>query len=120
MTYEEQLDDVRWFAKRLEILERDDYCCQDCLRGKNRLSHSIELHVHHKKYIDGLMAWEYPNELLITLCDECHGKLHGKIDDPRPDRLKPTFVYGEMKFESRPVLHISDVILEMIKTYYGK
>lgn len=115
MSYEEQLNDVRWFAKRDEILERDDYCCQDCLRGKAQLSKHIELHVHHKRYISGRMAWEYPNDYLVTLCEECHGKLHGHIEDLRPPRLKPTFIY-EHNFESRPVLHIREVMIQMIQS----
>lgn len=116
MTYQDQLQDPRWIAKRNEILERDDYCCQDCLRGKDRLSPHIQLHVHHRKYIDGLMAWEYTNDQLITLCRECHGKFHGKVPDARSDREKPTFVYGENKFERRPTVHIKDAMLQMIQS----
>lgn len=115
LSYDDQLNDSQWLAKRAEILERDDYCCQDCLCGQDRLTPWIQLQVHHKRYIDGLMAWEYSNDLLITLCKGCHAKLHGKIDDFRPNRLKPTFVYGR-KFESRPVLHIRDVMLQMIQS----
>jgi len=116
MTYEEQLKHPRWYARRDEILERDDYCCQDCLRSPNRISRHIKLQVHHRKYIDGLMAWEYPDHLLITLCYECHSKYHGHTVDLRSDRLKPTFVYNEMHFESRPVMHIRDVMIEWINT----
>lgn len=119
MSYEEQLKDVRWLSKRDEILERDDYCCQDCLCGKETMKY-IKLHVHHRKYISGRMAWDYPNEYLITLCDECHSKLHGLIPDLRPNRLKPTFVYGELVHESRPARHISEVIADMIKSYYAE
>jgi len=115
MSYEEQLNDVRWFEKRDEILQRDDYCCQDCLRGRDRLTTYIKLHVHHIKYIAGRMAWEYPNGYLITLCDECHSKLHGLIPDMRPEHVKPSFVYRDREFESRPVRHIKDVIMDMIK-----
>lgn len=116
MTYAEQLQDVRWLVKRNEILERDDYCCQDCLRGKDRLSPFIKLHVHHRQYINGLMAWEYPNDQLITLCEECHALFHGKINDLRSEREKPTFVYGDRKFESRPIRHIKQVLIEMFKS----
>lgn len=34
------------------------------------------LHVHHKYYQEGKMAWEYPDEALVTLCWFCHDKLH--------------------------------------------
>lgn len=34
------------------------------------------LHVHHKYYQIGKMAWEYPNTALTTLCWACHEDLH--------------------------------------------
>jgi len=34
------------------------------------------LHVHHIFYQDGLMPWEYPNEVLTTLCWKCHENRH--------------------------------------------
>jgi 5-methylcytosine-specific restriction endonuclease McrA len=34
------------------------------------------LQVHHKKYIDGLMPWEYDNDTLESLCSTCHKKEH--------------------------------------------
>lgn len=114
MTYQQQLRDVRWMVRRNEILERDDYCCQDCLRGKNRLSNHIRLQVHHREYFDGLMAWEYADEYLVTLCDQCHARFHGIVEDPRPERQKPVYIYGMRDFESQPVRHISDVIREFV------
>ena len=38
--------------------------------------HAIKLHVHHKYYVIGNKPWEYPNDCLITLCSDCHEKLH--------------------------------------------
>jgi hypothetical protein len=32
--------------------------------------------VHHKDYIIGALPWEYPNSWLITLCEDCHHKVH--------------------------------------------
>jgi len=32
------------------------------------------LEVHHVDYISGLFAWEYPNDMLLTLCHQCHSK----------------------------------------------
>jgi 5-methylcytosine-specific restriction endonuclease McrA len=34
------------------------------------------LNVHHKYYITGLKPWEYDDDALITLCQECHQKRH--------------------------------------------
>ena len=49
-----------------------------------RSDHAVELHVHHKYYILGRKPWEYPNDCLITLCSDCHEKLHhdGIVDIP--------------------------------------
>lgn len=66
-TYQEKLLDPRWQRRRLEILERDIWICSCC--GDD----SKTLHVHHrvydKKYEN---PWDYPDELLITLCADCH------------------------------------------------
>ena len=34
------------------------------------------LNVHHKFYIKGLAPWEYEDDALITLCEDCHKKIH--------------------------------------------
>lgn len=44
MSYLELLKDPRWQKRRLEILERDGWECQNC-GGKDKT-----LHVHHKRY----------------------------------------------------------------------
>lgn len=69
LDYKEQLADARWLKKRNEILERDNYTCQKC----GATSH---LNVHHLYYEKGRLAWEYPNEKLVTLCDGCHREAH--------------------------------------------
>jgi hypothetical protein len=58
--------DPRWQKKRLEILERDEWCCQICFDPENTL------HVHHRYYIKDKKPWEYENDTLVTLCEECH------------------------------------------------
>jgi hypothetical protein len=70
MTYEEQLKDPRWQARRLEILNRDHSKCVTCRRG------DLPLHVHHIKYTG--MAWEAPDSDLVTLCHICHSGVHDK------------------------------------------
>lgn len=69
--YKEQLKHPFWFKKRKEILKRDDYKCRLCGSKQN-------LQVHHIKYINDKMAWEYKNKYLITLCDVCHNKVHSE------------------------------------------
>lgn len=65
MNYSEKLKNPKWQKKRLEILERDKFMCQDCWNDESTL------HVHHIAYT-GNNPWETPNELLITLCEGCH------------------------------------------------
>jgi hypothetical protein len=64
--YYEKLKDPRWQKKRLEILERDDWVCQRCMDDESTLA------VHHLYYILDRDPWDYPNDVLITLCEECH------------------------------------------------
>lgn len=70
MDYKEQLKHPKWQKKRLEIMQRDNFQCQCCFSKEDTLT------VHHKKYIDGKSAWEYPDNLLITLCEDCHQSVH--------------------------------------------
>lgn len=65
-TYAEKLKDPRWQKKRLEILNRDDWRCQQCFDGDNTL------HVHHRRYITGRDPWDYPDHMLVTMCETCH------------------------------------------------
>jgi hypothetical protein len=69
LTYSEQLAHPNWQRKRLEILNRDSFECTDCGSKEN------QLHVHHKYYKKGKMAWDYPDDCLITLCGQCHKSL---------------------------------------------
>lgn len=69
LTYNEQLQTPEWFARRDEIKERDNNQCVVCGRQN-------ELQVHHKYYIEGLMAWEHPNEIMVTVCDLHHLFIH--------------------------------------------
>lgn len=66
MTYSEKLKHPFWQKKRLEILQRDNWCCQLCS------DNNTNLQVHHKVYISGREPWDYENEVLITVCQHCH------------------------------------------------
>jgi hypothetical protein len=54
-----------WKAIRKEVLERDNYTCQECGSKSN-------LHVHHIKYLYHSKA----PEDCITLCYKCHADKH--------------------------------------------
>ncbi|ARV07201.1 hypothetical protein BTO04_11115 [Polaribacter sp. SA4-10] len=42
----------------------------------------IILQVHHKYYVINNLPWDYPDDSLITLCNECHQKLHNNTNIP--------------------------------------
>lgn len=58
-----------WQEMRLKVLERDNLVCRKC-------GSSINVQVHHLKYPE-VWGEEDINDL-ITLCDKCHAKTHGK------------------------------------------
>jgi hypothetical protein len=45
---------------------RDEFECQQCGDGESTLC------VHHLRYVQGWEPWDYPDDLLMTLCEECH------------------------------------------------
>jgi len=65
MTYLDKLKDPKWQKKRLLILQRDEFTCQNCFSDKETL------HVHHLIYSDG-SPWDIDDKHLITLCENCH------------------------------------------------
>ena len=70
LTYTEQLASPHWQRKRLEILNERGFQCEECF------SEDKQLHVHHRQYIRGRMAWEYDNDMLGVLCKDCHAAEH--------------------------------------------
>jgi|SRR5690606_31870032 len=79
-TYGELLFRPEWRAKREEILNRDKSCVV-CTSSK-------DLQVHHRQYHFILregkfkFPWDYPNNLLVTLCESCHKRGHSKYEVP--------------------------------------
>lgn len=73
MTYEQQLKTKEWYYVRDRVLQRDMHMCVKCGAGKFSVA---ELNVHHKYYEKGKMAWQYPDEALVTLCGKCHKAFH--------------------------------------------
>jgi len=68
-SYQDYLAYPEWKEKRKRIKERDNFKCVKCGSQK-------ELQVHHIIYIEDKKPWEYNDNLLITLCDECHKDVH--------------------------------------------
>lgn len=74
LTYAEQLKHPNWQRKRLEMLDAAGFECACC--GDKETT----LHVHHRQYIKGRMAWEYENTQLEVLCEACHKVEHQSLD----------------------------------------
>ena len=77
--YYDDLNDERWKRKREKILKIHSYRCP-CGSRKN-------LQIHHKyynRYPDGswARAWDYPDNALMVLCDDCHKKYHKNHKSP--------------------------------------
>ncbi len=75
------LFDKRWQVRRSQILAKDHHRCVVC--------QSInELQVHHRQYHyyrsmqKFKSPWDYPDKLLITLCENCHRRGHSKFKVP--------------------------------------
>ena len=69
-TYWEKLKDPRWQEKRLRVMEKANFHCECCGDNLNTLN------VHHKEYLKGHEPWEYEDEQLLCLCEDCHESMH--------------------------------------------
>jgi 5-methylcytosine-specific restriction endonuclease McrA len=98
--YAEQLNDQRWVNRRKQILDRDRYLCVRCFPLREEEGWEIDaresndfdaddrvLHVHHLCYRSGFKAWDYLDEDLITLCEDCHQNEHVRLFREKKDEL---------------------------------
>lgn len=69
MTYKDFLKSGKWQQKRLEVMNRDGFKCVIC-------GEVNDLTVHHLYYEPNKKPWEYDDEVLQTLCSNCHNKIH--------------------------------------------
>lgn len=65
-SYYEQLKHPLWQNKKGGILARAGHKCENC-DGTD-----TTLHAHHTYYERGRKPWEYPDDSLICLCEDCH------------------------------------------------
>lgn len=64
-----------WKHKRNMILRRDSYTCQLCKRyGKT----TVAKHVHHIFPWEFYPQYTYENWNLISLCQQCHNRMHDR------------------------------------------
>ena len=110
--YSEKLKDPRWQKKRLKILERDEWHCQKCFDDESTLV------VHHRLYLPNAEPWDYPDELLITLCESCHeyegSERHGNESDLL-SMIRRNFLADDIHtlaagFHQLKLLHIPGVV----------
>jgi hypothetical protein len=99
--YAKKLMDPRWQKRRLEIMQRDEWKCLRCGDGKTTLN------VHHLKYVYGRDPWEYQDDQLETLCENCHKKEHGISSRPAERR--------EIVFESLQLYRDPERVREINK-----
>lgn len=71
--YWQLLKDPRWQQMRLKIMERDGWACAVCSSKEKTLN------VHHGCYLKGRMPWEYDEQILHTLCEDCHEDAQSKL-----------------------------------------
>lgn len=84
MNYKQQLKTSAWLRRKYDILERDNYVCSKCMCD----NYERPLHVHHIAYLKGKKAWEYPDYLLVTLCEECHENEHKELNTTNPNKIQ--------------------------------
>lgn len=107
-TYYELLKDPQWQRRRLEIMNAANFECDNCGASEKTLT------VHHKRYIKGLKPWEYEDQYLICLCEDCH-KEHHKIDDIIKDKL--SLIGGAEKDEILGVLMVMELFERADENY---
>ena len=85
---------TEWKLKRIKILERDHFECQDCIaRIKTKKDlHGYEAVIHRATEVHHIVEYKKAPELglddnnLISLCPYCHNLRHGRV--PREFRKK--------------------------------
>lgn len=75
--YSEKLKDSRWQKKRLELLEKAKWKCQNDQCPNE--SENPNLQVHHKIYLKSTDPWTYEDWCYEVLCDECHKQAQDRM-----------------------------------------
>lgn len=73
-SYFEKLRDPRWQKMRLEVMQKNEFCCEICGDSTSTLN------VHHKAYFKDREPWEYLSQQLSCLCENCHEQTHKTVD----------------------------------------
>ncbi|GGK74406.1 HNH endonuclease [Haloarcula sebkhae] len=97
----ESRDGGEWRLARAQALRRDQYRCQHCDRREGKWG--TDLHVHHIQPTRKGGSHELEN--LVTLCNSCHNRLHGRYGDE--DKLPPKLLE-----EDRATLGFTDTRID--------
>jgi len=79
-------------------MERDGWKCRRCSNDQ------ITLNVHHLKYFPDRDPWDYSEELLVTLCEDCHNKEHQSKVKTREILPWPLVKVGDEQFFGYPTV----------------
>ena len=79
------LESKKWKRLREAILARDGYMCQYCKRFGKRIAAE---HVHHVLPREFFPELSYTAWNLISLCKDCHDKMHNRTDRTLTDKGK--------------------------------
>lgn len=63
----------KWKQKRIRILKRDHYLCQECKKYGKRVDAQT---VHHIKHVEEHPEFAFVDSNLVSLCNACHNKAH--------------------------------------------
>lgn len=102
LSYNEQIKSPHWQKRRLQILQRDNFTCQICGRTEKTL------HVHHLCYRKDAKIWDYPDNTLITLCEDCHRMEHemqSENDYSVTNLINDLLISGFTNFELVSILY---------------
>jgi hypothetical protein len=70
-SYYDLLKHPKWQKLRLKVMQKANFECQNC--G----SKDSTLHIHHSYYEKDKAPWEYPEDTLQCLCEDCHKEIRG-------------------------------------------
>lgn len=89
----------------MDIFQRDNFTCQQCENTEQTQ------HVHHKYYEWGRDPWDYPDDVLITLCCVCH--------EQETELIKScdlTLFFRKLGFMGNDLICIQDAFLHFDKS----
>jgi len=102
--------DTKWLSFIAKIKEKLNYTCQRC---GNKFSSSTKLlRGHHQCYIYHRQVWEYPEEVVVPLCADCHDFIHK--DGWLPPKFK-TDQEAVNYVKANPIIKLDPVIEEMVE-----